>query len=610
MVGAIDVPDGKRRLHKVATPRFGGVSILISVATTLALISVLSPGARAGIITPRLFGAVPAIVIVAIAGVLDDVFNLSASTKLVVEIVAAAVAFVGGYRFDSLFSLPLGALCLPATVVWIVAVTNAFNLVDGMDALASGVGVIIGSSLFAFALYLGALQETLMLAALTGALIGFLPFNLPPARIFLGDSGSLSVGMILALVSIDASNKLAAGIALVVPALAMGLPLAEITITVLRRALRRVHVVRRGESKEEYQFLFVGAAAVFSADSDHIHHRLLSLGLSKRRAVLTLYTATLLACAAGFMVSISRGVNQALILTGCGIAAIGAVRYLKYEELRPLSRGTLMPLFEIRGLNLRLFHTLFDLLCIILSYLVAFLTVARAGGSPIRPHLLLGVPLICFGQLSVLICSGMYRRAYRYASIADIAPVSRSIMLAGLLGFLSTALMTGVLPTMVSLLDTYFLGTLIVASRFSFRLLDHAHSENSRNGHSVLIYGAGRGGQLALTEMRSNPSLDRFAIGFLDDDSHKHGSRVSGLPVYGGPNVSTLIEKRAFAELLVASNKIPDERVRDISFRCANVGIPVRMLAVEWRDVPKEGSRHVKAVSRFALLSEAEFEKA
>ena len=105
--------------------------------------------------------------------------------------------------------------------------------------------------------------------------------------------------MIFALVSIDASNKLAAGIALGGAALAMGPPLAEITITVLRRALRRVHVVRRGESKEEYQFLFVGAAAVFSADSDHIHHRLLSLGLSKRRAVLTLYTATLLACAAG-----------------------------------------------------------------------------------------------------------------------------------------------------------------------------------------------------------------------------------------------------------------------------------------------------------------------
>ena len=116
MVGAIDVPDGKRRLHKVATPRFGGVSILISVATTLALISVLSPGARAGIITPRLFGAVPAIVIVAIAGVLDDVFNLFGIDQTGRGNCAAAVAFVGGYRFDSLFSLPLGALCLPATV--------------------------------------------------------------------------------------------------------------------------------------------------------------------------------------------------------------------------------------------------------------------------------------------------------------------------------------------------------------------------------------------------------------------------------------------------------------------------------------------------------------
>ena len=136
-----------------------------------------------------------------------------------------------------------------------------------------------------------------------------------------------------------------------------------------------------------------------------------------------------------------------------------------------------------------------------------------------------------------------------------------------------------------SMLDTYFLGTLICGSRMSFRLLDHARTGSLRMGRAVLIYGAGRAGVAVLRELRSNPGLDRFAIGFLDDDRTKQGSRVSGLPVHGIGDLSKLTEGNQFVELLLASAKIPEERVRDITFRCSSVGIRVRRVAIEWQDV-------------------------
>jgi UDP-GlcNAc:undecaprenyl-phosphate GlcNAc-1-phosphate transferase len=585
LIGAIDFPGG-RRSHPTPTPRLGGIAILIAIAAGLALMYCFDSPTFLALTSGRFLIATIAVAMVAIAGSIDDVWGLSASSKLLVEVLAGFLAFIDGYRIDTLFNLPLGWLSLPATLIWIVMVTNAFNLVDGMDGLAAGVAAIISATLCVLSLSLISVQGALILAALTGALVGFLPFNLQPARVFLGDSGSLSIGIIFALISIETSNKLATGIAILVPGLAMGLPLAEITITVLRRLLRRIHVVRQDTGKERYEFLVIGKTALFVADREHIHHRLLSLGLSKGKAVVTLYLATFLTCTAGFAVAMTRGLNQALLLAASGIAAVAAVRYLGYEELRPLSRGTLMPIFDVPNLNLKPFHALVDFACVNLSCLAAFAIVSHAIGSSFQTGGFIELPLVCLVQLLALLLSGLYRRSYRYAAIADVIPVIRSVGLAGLAGFIVVSLLTGTLGITVAILDTYFLGTLILASRMSFRLLDHARAGSLRNGRAVLIYGAGRGGMVALTELHSNPELSRFAIGFLDDDRLKHGSKVRGLPVYGPSALSKLIEEVHFAELLVASGKIPEERVRDITFRCLSAGIPVRRLTLEWVDVP------------------------
>jgi UDP-GlcNAc:undecaprenyl-phosphate/decaprenyl-phosphate GlcNAc-1-phosphate transferase len=604
LVGAIDVP-GQRSVHRAPTPRLGGVAILLACATGLAMVCAFDRYALTALTSSSLWTAAAAVALVGMAGIGDDIFSLSALTKLLVEIAASVLAFVGGYGINTFLKLPLGWLSFPATMMWILVVTNAFNLVDGLDGLAAGIAAIISAAMFMLSLLLNSVQGALVLAALTGALVGFLPFNFPPARLFLGDSGSLSIGIILALMSIETSNKLAAGLTILVPTLAMGLPLVEITTTVLRRILRAVHVVRREEGKEHYKFLFAGNAALFTADRDHIHHRLLSLGLNRRTAVLILYAVTVLLCTAGFALAFSRGVNQALLLATCGIAAVAAVRHLRYEELQPLNRGILMPILEMRGLNQRSMHAFVDLVCITVSYLAALIMTVQASGPTLRAELFQSLPLLCFAQLSALVVSGLYRRSFRYAGIADVGPLGKSVGLAGLVGLVAEWVIKGTPAFTVSILDTYFLGTLIFGSRVSFRLLDYVRAASLRNGRPVLIYGAGRAGLLALTELRSNPGIGRFAIGFLDDDQSKQGSRVSGLPVYGASGLSKLIERGQFAELLITSAKIPTERLRDITFRCTSAGIVVRRLVIEWLAVAMNTSATPPGSSPAHILTPA-----
>jgi len=173
-----------------------------------------------------------------IVGLIDDCWALGPWLKLALEITAAVAVVIYDYRIGNILGVRLGWLELPVTVAWLVALTNAFNMIDGLDGLAAGVGAMVTTTLFLLSLYLGNVGAALILALLGGALIGFLPYNFHPARIFLGDSGSLFIGFVLAVTSVATSNKLATLVAILVPILALGLPLAELVVTTLRRLLR------------------------------------------------------------------------------------------------------------------------------------------------------------------------------------------------------------------------------------------------------------------------------------------------------------------------------------------------------------------------------------
>lgn len=338
-IGAIDHP-GERRVHQVAMPRLGGPVILLAMVASMVLASL--PDEHLAVVFGsdahrKAWLAAGALTITCL-GAMDDVHALSPRTKLLVEAaVALAVAF-GGFRFEHFGGYPLKFLSFPLTVVFVVAATNAFNLVDGLDGLAVGLSLIIGATL----ILLGrGGRDAVMLVALCGALMGFLPYNRHPARIFLGDSGALLLGFLIGIGAVSSSHQLSGADALLAPAVALGLPMLELLLTATRRMLR--------------------AKPLFTADRDHIHHRLLAMGIGQRKAVLILYTVGAGFCVIALMLPhLNDSLKFALLATATAYALIGARMLGYHRELQPLRTRlapALMPIESVEPARLQI-HTL------------------------------------------------------------------------------------------------------------------------------------------------------------------------------------------------------------------------------------------------------------
>lgn len=275
-----DVPLDARRLHTTPIPRLGGVAVFTAMAVGL-LVAVFF-GLGLSPVQHRFFiGILLGASVVFAVGIWDDLRGLPPMGKLVAQGVAATIVFAFGFRIEVLSigtgsDLPLGAWALPLTIVWVVGVTNAFNLIDGLDGLATGIAIVALVTTLAVASVLGNVEVVIVCVALLGALLGFLRYNFSPARIFLGDSGSLFVGFMLAVLSVHGSLKSTTAVLAIVPLFALAIPLLDTLLAILRRWLRGV--------------------PLSGADARHIHHRLLDLGLTHHHAALVLYgSATVLA---------------------------------------------------------------------------------------------------------------------------------------------------------------------------------------------------------------------------------------------------------------------------------------------------------------------------
>lgn len=278
LFGVVDQP-GPRKVHTEAVPRLGGLAILLSAfmawAITSAFVAVQAPPSHV------FWGGVGFFLL----GAFDDVRGASSWTKLATQIVIASFVVGSGVRMDVVrvvgVPIALGVMAPVLTVLWIVVVTNAFNLIDGLDGLATGVAVISGATCALLYALRGNDAEATSIAALVGAAVGFLPFNFSPARIFLGDSGSLLFGYALAVSAVTGFAKGATALSMAAPLLLFALPLVEMTASIVRRSW-----AGRNEGLR-------GLLRILVADQEHIHHRLVAAGLSPRSVVLLLYTFTL-----------------------------------------------------------------------------------------------------------------------------------------------------------------------------------------------------------------------------------------------------------------------------------------------------------------------------
>lgn len=313
--GAVDAPDGKRKLQKKPVPLWGGVAVYLSVLLGLALLN-FGPGSTAELQGLSLVLAVAA-GIVCIAGCFDDSWDLNARFKLLLQIVAVLPAVIAGYAVDRvvMFGHPieLGWLGIPLTVFWLVGCINALNLLDGMDGLASAVGLSTAAMLAIIAMAEGHGHVAAIAVVLAGALAGFLLFNLPPASIYLGDSGSMVIGMVVGLLSIQGSLKTTATLSITAPAIVMAIPMIDTVLAIIRRKLSgmRFDVADRG----------------------HIHHRLLDRGLSTWQALCVISALCLVTGASATAATLLRNDALAWIVTACVFVLMVRLRAFGHHEI-------------------------------------------------------------------------------------------------------------------------------------------------------------------------------------------------------------------------------------------------------------------------------------
>ena len=295
-LGLMDAPGG-RKVHTTPVPRLGGVAIAVGLAVTLGVAVIIDAQTPGG---PRpdpksLLPIISGAALVFAVGVWDDVDSVGPGVKLLIESAAASIVIAAGLTIPrvTIFGTTheLAWLTVPVTAIWVLVVTNAFNLMDGLDGLAAGLIAIAATTCAAVLLARGEQPTAMLLVSLVGAVLGFLVYNFHPAKIFMGDSGSLLAGFLLAVTAITGRQKGATTLAVGVPLLIFALPLADTLIAIGRRLLARDSPSPSGAS------LAAAIGRVLTGDRAHIHHRLLRLGLSHRAAVLVLY-ALMLGCSA------------------------------------------------------------------------------------------------------------------------------------------------------------------------------------------------------------------------------------------------------------------------------------------------------------------------
>ena len=323
--GLVDKPDAERKLHERAVPRIGGIPIVLSCAGSFLLLYWIF-GNRGRIYIQHgqiLHAVLPACLVIFTVGLLDDLVGLKPSQKLLGQVIASALAIFFGVRLSTMH-MPT-ALSVVLSFLWLICCTNAVNLIDGMDGLAAGVGLLTTLTTLVIALIFGHYGLALATAPLAGALLAFLRYNFSPASVFLGDCGSLTIGFMLGCFGLIWSQHTVTLVGSAAPLMALALPLADVVLAITRRFLRD--------------------APIFQADRGHIHHRMQALGFSTSRAALILYGA----CCTGAMLAVAASFDQRrfgwpilllfVLLSGFGVKRLGYIEFTAARKM--LSRSSI-----------------------------------------------------------------------------------------------------------------------------------------------------------------------------------------------------------------------------------------------------------------------------
>jgi UDP-GlcNAc:undecaprenyl-phosphate GlcNAc-1-phosphate transferase len=326
--GVLDHARSSRKIHGEPIPRLGGIAIVVAFyAPMVALLFFHTTGVGAMFVAEHehVLGLFLGGAIIAALGLYDDLRGANAAQKFIVQFCVAGLLFKLGFRFDVLANpfgepIALGWASLPVTMLWVVGVINAMNLIDGLDGLAGGVALVAVITTFLVSLQRGHPLMMLFSSALAGAIVGFLFYNWNPASIFMGDTGSMFLGFVLAATAMQTNQKASTAVAVLIPAIALGLPIMDTLLAIARRALR--------------------GRPLFQADREHIHHKLLDRGLSHRQAVLILYGFCALLGGAALILTYASSGQSAALLVVLALVAFVFLRSLGYVRLDRMPEST------------------------------------------------------------------------------------------------------------------------------------------------------------------------------------------------------------------------------------------------------------------------------
>jgi len=596
-LGAIDPPD-ERKVHSTPIPRLGGLAIFISFHLGLLLsYSFEFFSFPKHFLTQIHFEWLfIASLLVFGMGLLDDIRKIPPSVKFLFQVLAGLMVAATSYRIESISSplgtIHLGIFSVPVTVLWIVGITNAINLLDGLDGLASGTSLIVCLTMFGISLQDQNVGIALASLLLAGCILGYLKYNFYPASIFLGDSGSYFLGFTLSILSLSSSLKGTTSFAILIPIMILGLPIMDTFLSMLRRVLKSLHIFTIDNQKNILKFFYLNGKSIVTADRDHIHHRLLKLGLTHRNAVFFLYGVTLLLGAVTFSSVYFRDANQALIVAAVAVVSYIGIKKLGYSEIQLLQNGTFLPFFSSPVVSGKTVKFTIDMVSISLSYYAAFfLRFEGAIPAPIKKYYLSTIPLILIVRMVSFYLMGVYEGPWRYISVADFL----RILKASGLGCLATALILwtipffGVFSWSVLLIDFNLLFISMIATRGSFRILEHLYLTHENGAKRVLIYGLGRSSMDVLQEFIRNPGHHLNPIGFIDDTYRNFKKRINGYPVIGTlDSLESLLDKNLVKEIIIPCTGVSEEKLDRLFRICSAHHISLRRYQTRFEEIFSE----------------------
>lgn len=601
-IGAIDQP-GERKAHSTPMPRLGGVAVSASFFASFGLLYVIFPGHLAWTWVMSTQGLMlgAALLLVMLLGVWDDLRSLKPSQKFGVQVLLSTVVYFAGFRVSGLMDLFHGGLWdvhafdYPLTVLWIVGVTNALNLIDGLDGLAAGVATIASLTILPIALLWGDSGAAILTVLLAGALVGFLRYNFNPAKIFLGDSGSLFLGFMLAVLSIESSTKSTTAFALVIPILALGLPIMDTLLSMIRRFLRSFLPDQTKEAS-----LMGRLKSMFSPDGSHIHHRLLARGLSHKTAVLVLYAVSCTLGVLAFSITIAGDTNTSVILAVVGIATIIGVRQLRYVEMAVLRNGILLPIYDWEVVKSDNFRVFLDVAFILGSYTIShILTDPQYLYSPMKRDLIITLSVVCGVQFLLFWLSGLYRGTVRTFAIGDALGIAKTVTLAVIASGVALAILRGRLfesNILTLILDFFFLLSLLILSRFSFQMLNHLRQRDLRGGKRVLIYGANPDGTAVLSKILDCQFPNLNPVGFMDEDPALEGKTLNGYMIFGSHfKLERILKTKSVDQIIVADHELTPIVSRRLHEAVRSHGVALRAFRMTLEDVGPEVSSSMLA---------------